>query len=114
MHEKKQTVKIWLNLTLDFSSEISLIIKATIILRIGDLLCLLYSISNLKYPWGWLSKADIHSYLQAEYRCSALSESEEPTDALKKSGQETFGPGTLKSWATSAAGDISSAYFLHM
>lgn len=97
MHEKKQTVKIWSNLTLDFSSEISLVIKATVIQRIGDLLCLFYSISNLKYPWGWLSKADVHSYLQAEYRCSALSESEEPIDAPKKSGQETFGPGTLKS-----------------
>lgn len=114
MHKKKQTDKIWLNLTLDFSTKISLVIKATIILRVSDLVCLLFSISNLKYPWGWLLKADVHSYLQAEYRCSGLSESDEPVDAPTKSGQKTFGPGILKSWATSAPGDISPANFLHL
>lgn len=38
MHEKKQTDKISLNLTLDVSSQKSLVKKATIILRVSDLL----------------------------------------------------------------------------
>lgn len=63
-----------------------------------------FSISNLKYSRDWLLKTTVHSGLQVEYGCSALSKSVRPTgwSAPTKSDRKPFSSCTLKSQAASA------------